>query len=51
MFSLQAGMPTLRVSESLQHKIGDCHYVIYEMTSLGFPLRIHHQIPGSHNSQ
>lgn len=42
MFSLQAGTQTLRVAEYLQFHFGDCHYVIYEMTSLAFPSLTHH---------
>lgn len=49
MFSLQKGMQTLRAAESLQLNFGECHCVIYEITSFAFPLHTQHQISGPHN--
>ena len=46
MFSLQKGMKTLRVAESLQLSFGEGHFVIDEIASLAVPLHTQHQISG-----
>lgn len=46
MFSLEKGMQTLRVAESLQLSFGECHFVIYEIALLSFPLHTQHHISG-----